>query len=109
MKEEEKRRVESDFLEMKREKIRRDVVDLTVGGVDEKVKKYLSLVPDFCETQTRILYEKLISVTEKMASDIRRQGGSLNIEDIEKEVCELKVGVMGMLNRIKDRQVMMQK
>ena len=37
---------------MKREKIQKEIIDLTKDGIDEDVKKYLSLGPDFCEAPT---------------------------------------------------------
>ena len=57
---------------MKKDKIKVEVVDLTKQGIDDEIKSYLSLGPDFCEAPTRVPYEKIIAETEKMCSVIGR-------------------------------------
>ncbi len=42
---------------IRKEKIQKEVIDLTKDGIDDDVKKYLSLGPDFCEAPTRVPYE----------------------------------------------------
>ena len=59
---------------IKKEKIKDEVIDLTVDGTDEDVKQYLSLGPDFCETPRRVPYETIITETEKICSVIRKEG-----------------------------------
>ena len=51
-------------------KLRHEVYDLTKDGIDEDIKAYLKLGPDFCETPKRIPYEKIIIETEKMCKVI---------------------------------------
>lgn len=58
---------------MKKEKIQREFVDLTKQGIDEDVKKYLALGPDFCEAPTKVTYEQIIAAAEKMCSVIKKR------------------------------------
>ena len=47
-------------------KLQHEVHDMTKDGIDEDVRAYLKLGPDFCEAPRRIPYEKIIIETEKM-------------------------------------------
>ena len=63
-----------DQQRMKETKIGVDMIDLTIDGIDEEVKKYLALGPDFCEAPRRVPYEEIISETEKICSIIKKEG-----------------------------------
>ncbi|CAB3990644.1 Hypothetical predicted protein [Paramuricea clavata] len=67
---------------MRKEKIKKEVIDLTKNGIDDDVKKYLALGPDF---STRVPYEKIISETDKMCSVIEKEG---ELKEIDKEIVE---------------------
>ena len=51
-------------------KLKHEVYDLSKDGIDEDVKAYLKLGPDFCESPRRIPYEKIIIETERMCKVI---------------------------------------
>ena len=57
--------------------------------VDDDIKQYLSLGPDFCEITRRVPYERTIAETEKICSMIRREG---EITQTDKEIIEPKIG-----------------
>ena len=84
---------------MKKEKIKKEVVDLTKNGIDNDIKQYLSLGPDFCETPRRVPYETIITETEKICSMIRKEGERKETGDdiIEREVSELREDVRVIL------------
>jgi hypothetical protein len=63
-----------DQEKMRKEKIKNEVIDLTKNGIDDDVKKYLALGPDFSEAPTRVPYERIISEREKMCSVIEKEG-----------------------------------
>ena len=46
---------------MKKEKIKKEIVDLTKEGLDDYVKQYLSLGPDFCESPRGVPYKKILN------------------------------------------------
>ena len=86
---------------MKREKIQKEIIDLTKDGIDEDVKKYLSLGPDFCEAPTRIPYEQIIAETEKMCSKIKKDGemNEITADTIDREVNEVRENVKSILEK----------
>jgi hypothetical protein len=86
---------------MKREKIQKEIIDLTKDGIDEDVKKYLSLGPDFCEAPTRIPYEQIIAETEKMCSKIKKDGemNEITAYTIDREVNEVRENVKSILEK----------
>ena len=88
-----------DMEQMKKLKITKEVVDLTTSGVDEDIKAYLSLGPDFCEAPLKIPYEKIISVTEKMCDTVESEGKEEKKEkyEIEREIDELREDVAKVL------------
>ena len=47
-------------------KLQHEVHDLTKDGIDEEVKAYLKLGPDFSETPRALPYEKIIIETESI-------------------------------------------
>ena len=99
---ERKRKLEEQERIMK-EKIQKEVIDLTKDGIDDDVKKYLSLGPDFCEAPTRVPYEQFVAETEKMCSMIKKEGEIKEIaeEIIEREVSEVREDVKSILEKAK--------
>jgi hypothetical protein len=91
------------MMNMRREKIRREVVDLTEEGIDGEVSKYLSLGPDFCESPRRVPYEKMICQTEKMCSVIRKARGveGVDMVKVEKEILEVREAGLKILKKYK--------
>ena len=86
---------------IKREKIQKEIIDLTKDGIDEDVKKYLSLGPDFCEAPTRVPYEQIIAETEKMCSKIKKDGemNEITADTIDREVNEVRENVKSILEK----------
>lgn len=84
---------------MKRKKIKQDMVDVTKDGIDENVKKYLALGPDFSGVPTRVPYERIISKTEKICTVMKKEEEIKEmIEDVtEHEVNEVHENVNKML------------
>ena len=95
--------------EMQNTKIKHEIVDLTKNGVDEDVKAYLKLGPDFSETPRKIPYEKVIIETEYMCKMIEREIEDTNepLEKyrLEKEVHTLREKVKKALIRQKDKKI----
>ena len=91
---------------MKKEKIKKEVVDLTKNGIDNDIKQYLSLGPDFCETPRRVPYETIITETEKICLMIREEGERKETGDdiIEREVDELREDVRVILERARHKK-----
>ena len=57
-------------------KLCNEVYDLTQAGIDDDVKAYLRLGPDFIAIPKRLPYEKIIIETEKMCKIIEDEGES---------------------------------
>ena len=51
-------------------KLKYEVFDLTKDGVDEDIKEYLKLGPDFSEAPRKIPWKKVIIETERMRKTI---------------------------------------
>ena len=95
-----------DYQKMKRDKIKVEVVDLTKQGIDEDIKSYLALGPDFCEAPTKIPYEKIIAETEKMCSSTIKEEGKkkkVNENEVDREIDELREEVKEILRKTKDK------
>ena len=105
--EEEERIRRDDTITMRREKVKEEVVDLTEEGIDEEVRKYLSLGPDFCESPSRVPYEKMICQTEKMCSTIKgvREGEGVEETEIEKELLEVREASLKILRKYKGSEL----
>jgi len=80
----EKRRLKEKFEKLTRNKnvttertrqtkITHEVIDLTKDGIDEDVKAYLKLGPNFSETPKVLPYERIIIETEKMCKIIEKE------------------------------------
>ena len=90
----------------KKEKIKKEVVDLTRNGIDDDIKQYLSLVSDFCETPRRVPCETIITETEKICSIIRKEGKRKETDDdiIEREVSDMREDVRVILERARHKK-----
>ncbi len=53
--------------------LKHEVFDLTKDGIDEDVKVYLQLEPDFSEVPRKLPYEKIIIETENMCRTIDKE------------------------------------
>ncbi len=69
------RKARRDENETQSNKLQHEVYDLTKEGIDEDVRAYLKLGPNFCETPRRIPYEKIVIETENMCKVIQRRNG----------------------------------
>ncbi len=86
---------------IRKERIQKEVIDLTKDGIDDDVKKYLSLGPDFCEAPTQVPYEQFVAETEKMCSMIKKEGEIKEIAEgiIEREVSKVREDVKSILEK----------
>ena len=85
--------------------LKNQVYDLTRDGVDDDVKAYLKLGPDFSSTPKRLPYEKMIIETEKMCKIIEDEGESQQdkMPELERESHKLREKVKHIINKNKDR------
>ena len=88
-----------DGHETERRKLQHEVHDLTREGIDEDVKAYLKLGPDFCETPRRLPYEKIIVETERMCKVIEDEIESKpeEAEELQRESHRLREKVKKVL------------
>ena len=95
-----------DQEKMKKDKIKNEDVYLTRNGIDDNIKKYLALGPDFCETPKKVPYEDIIAETEKMCTMIEKEGDNKEIgsEIIDREIREVRESVNHILKRAANRQ-----
>ena len=102
---EERYKKRDDHQNMKRDKIKVEVVDLTKQSIDEEIKSYLSLGPDICEAPTRVPHEKIIAGTEKMCSVINEEGKKKRVSEneVDREIDEPREEVKEILGKTKDR------
>ena len=93
--------------ENKKTKIKYEIFDLTKDGIDEDIKAYLKLGPDFSETPQRIPYEKVVIETEKMCKiiELEIQEKPDQTHELEKEVHRLREKVKKLLMKSKDRKL----
>ena len=90
-----------------RPKLRHEVYDLTKEGIDDDVKAYLRLGPDFCETPRRIPYEKIIIETEKMCKTIEDEIESKPEEEdeLQRESHRLREEVKKVLRKQREKKI----
>ena len=88
-------------------KLRHEVYDLTKDGVDDDVKAYLKLGPDFCETPSRIPYEKIVIETEKMCKTIEDEIESKPEErdELLRESHRLREEVKKVLRKQREKKI----
>ena len=90
-------------------KIKHEVVDLTKNGIDDDVREYLKLGPDFSETPRTMPYEKIIIETEYMCKTIEREIETVEEADkkheLEKEIHTLREKVKKNLMRYRNKKI----
>ena len=89
-------------------KIKHDVVDLTKDGIDDDIKAYLRLGPDFSETPKKLPYEKIIIETEKMCKVIEaemEEAEQTEKHELEREIHSLREKVKKLLMQAKDKKI----
>ena len=93
--------------EQRESKLKHEVFDLTKGGIDEDVKAYLKLGPDFSETPRRLPYEKIIIETEKMCKTIENEKESKpeQAQELEREAHRLREKVKQLLRKQKEKKI----
>ena len=88
-------------------KLQHEVYDMTKDGIDEDVKAYLKLGPDFCETPKRIPYEKIIIETEKMCKVIEDEIETKpeEAEELHRETHRLREKVKKLLRKQREKKI----
>ena len=89
-----------------KKKLQHQVYDLTKDGIDDEVKAYLTLGPDFCETPRRLPYEKVVIETEAMCKTILdeinhvdREAEPEKPQELEREAHVLRERVKQLLKK----------
>ena len=93
--------------EERKSKLKHEVVDLTKDGIDDDIKEYLKLGPDFSETPKRLPYEKVIIETEKMCQLIEKEkeANPDQTTEIEQEAHKLREDVKQLLKRRMNKKI----
>ena len=88
-------------------KLKCEVVDLTKDGIDDDVKEYLKLGPDFSETPKRLPYEKVIVETERMCQIIEKEKEKSpnQATELERETHKLREKVKLLLKKQMTRKI----
>ena len=83
------------------------MVDLTKDGIDDDVKTYLKLGPDFSETTKRLPYEKVIIETKKMCQTIEKEkeANPEKAPELERETHQLREKVKQLLKKRATRKI----
>ena len=95
------RKETSQSEEKRPSKLKDEVYDLTKDGIDDEVKEYLKLGPDFSITPRRLPYEKVIIETEKMCDIIEKEKDSNTDQatELEREAHQLREKVKHLLKK----------
>ena len=88
-------------------KLKHEVIDLTKDGIDEDVKAYLRLGPDFSEAPKRLPYEKIIIETETMCKVIEKEKEAKpdQAPQLEREQHRLREKVKQLLRKQKKKKI----
>ena len=88
-------------------KLKHEVYDLTKDGIDEDVKSYLKLGPDFSETPNTLPFEKIIIETERMCKIIEEEKAKKPEQEpeLEREAHRLREEVKHLLRKQKKRKI----
>ena len=91
----------------RKNKLKYEVFDLTRDGIDEDIKEYLKLGPDFSETPGRLPYEKIIVETEKMCQIIEqeKEPNPEKAPELEREIHRLRESVKHLLKKRMDKKI----
>ena len=81
--------------------------DHTKDGIDDDIKEYLKLGPDFSETPKKLPYEKVIIETEKMCQLIDKENESNpdQTTELEQEAHRLREDVKQLLKRRMNKEI----
>ena len=87
--------------------LKHEVYDLTTEGIDEDVKSYLKLGPDFSETPRRLPYEKIIIETERMCKVIEEEKETKpqQAAELERETHKLREEVKHLLRKQRKKKI----
>ena len=93
--------------QIQQRKLQHEVHDMTKDGIDEDVREYLKLGPDFCETPRRIPYEKIIIETEKMCKVIEDEIETKpqEAEELQRETHKLREKVKKLLRKQREKKI----
>ena len=88
-------------------KLKHEVFDLTKDGIDDDVKAYLQLGPDFSEVPRKLPYEKIIIETEKMCKTIdeEKEMKPDQAPELEREAHRLREKVKQLLRKQKKKKI----
>ena len=88
-------------------KLKYEVIDLTKDGIDEDIRAYLKLGPDFSETPQRLPYEKIIIETEMMCKIIEEEKETKpdQAPQLEREAHRLREKVKQLLRKQKKKKI----
>ena len=88
-------------------KLQHEVHDLTKDGIDDDIKEYLKLGPDFCETPRRIPYEKVVIETERMCKVIEDEIETKpdEAEELQREAHRLREQVKKVLRKQREKKI----
>ena len=93
--------------EQRESKLKHEVYDLTKDGLDEDVKSYLKLGPDFSEAPKTLPYEKIITETERMCKIIEeeKEAKPRQAPELERETHRLREEVKHLLRKHKKKKI----
>ena len=93
--------------EQRTSKLKQEVYDMTTDGIDEDVKEYLKLGPDFSEAPKKIPYEKIIIETERMCKTIEdeKEAKPAQAPELEREAHRLREKVKQLLRKQKKKKL----
>ena len=93
--------------EERNKKIKYEVYDLTKDGIDEDVKEYLKLGPDFSEAPKKLPFEKIIIETERMCKTIEeeKETNESKAPELDREVHRLREEVKHLLKKHKKKKI----
>ena len=86
--------------------------DLTKDGIDDDVREYLKLGPDFSEAPRKVPFEKIIIETEKMCKTIEdeKEANPEKAPDLEREAHRLRDKVKNLKEgKEKETQIQLNK
>ena len=93
--------------EQRTSKLKQEVYDMTTDGIDEDVKEYLKLGPDFSEAPKKIPYEKIVIETERMCKTIEdeKEAKPAEAPELEREAHRLREKVKQLLRKQKKKKL----
>ena len=88
-------------------KLKHEVIDLTKDGIDDDIKAFLTLGPDFSEAPRKIPYEKIIKETENMCQIIEneKETSPNKAPELEREKHKLREKVKHLLKKQEKKKI----